>query len=141
MVHSAIWPNNLDLKGKTVALIGNGSTGIQILPAILDQVEKIYVLLRSKTWVTPALANRFAGGSGGNKIYTEEEKEEWSQNPEKFFNYRKEIEHELNARFRLYIRDSRAQQMGREMTTKQMTDRLSAKPELVDDLLPDFPVG
>jgi cation diffusion facilitator CzcD-associated flavoprotein CzcO len=141
MMHSASWPQVDHLTGRTVSLIGNGSSGIQILPSILDQADKIYVLLRSKTWVTPALANRFAGENGANKIYTHEEKEVWSNDPEGYYAYRKEIENELNARFRLYLKGSQAQQMGRDGTTKQMTARLSAKPELVDDLIPEFPVG
>ena len=141
MMHSATWPQANHLTGQTVTLIGNGSSGIQILPSILDQAEKIYVLLRSKTWVTPALANRFAGENGANKIYTNEEKENWSSNPKEYHAFRKDIESELNARFRLYLKDSQAQKMGREGTKKQMTARLSAKPELVDSLIPDFPVG
>lgn len=140
-MHSAVWPKTDKISGRTVALIGNGSSGIQILPTILDQADKVYVLLRNRTWVTPALANRFAGENGANKIYTEEEKNAWSTKPEEYFAYRKEIENELNARFRLYLKDSQAQQMGKAGTIKQMTARLSAKPELVDELLPSFPVG
>lgn len=131
----------MDLTDQTVALIGNGSTGIQILPAILDQVKKIYVLIRSRTWVTPALANRFAGENGKNKIYTAEEQEAWSNDPEKYLQHRKEIENELNARFRLYLKDSQAQKMGRKMVAQMMTDRVAAKPELAEEVIPDFPVG
>lgn len=141
MMHSASWPKDAHLTGRAITLIGNGSSGIQILPSILDQADKIYVLLRSKTWVTPALANRYAGENGANKIYTEEEKQAWADDPEAYYNYRKDIENELNARFRLYLKDSQAQQMGRDGTKKQMTARLSAKPELATDLIPDFPVG
>lgn len=141
MMHSAVWPQVDHLTGRTVTLIGNGSSGIQILPSILERADKIYVLLRSKTWVTPALANRFAGENGANKIYTDEEKEHWSKHPEEYCAYRKEIESELNVRFRLYLKDSKAQQMGLEGTKKQMIARLSAKPELVDSLIPSFPVG
>ncbi|EME43716.1 hypothetical protein DOTSEDRAFT_130807 [Dothistroma septosporum NZE10] len=141
MTHSAIWPKDDVTTGRTVALIGNGSSGIQILPTILPNVDKVYVMLRSRTWVTPALANRFAGENGANKIFTDEEKAAWSDVPEKYFAYRKEIEEELNVRFRLYLKGSSAQQMGKDATTKQMTNRLAAKPELVEDLIPSFPVG
>lgn len=34
LVHTASWPEGHDLTNKTVALIGNGATGIQLLPAI-----------------------------------------------------------------------------------------------------------
>ena len=141
MIHPAQWPQDFDPTDKTIALIGNGSTGIQILPSILDRASKVYVLLRSRTWITPALAQRFAGPPGTNKIFTEDEQKDWSEHPEKYLAYRKEIESELNARFRLYVKDSQAQKMGKKMTTDQMTSRLSKKPELVDELLPDFAVG
>nr|RBQ97532.1 hypothetical protein FVER53263_05843 [Fusarium verticillioides] len=98
-------------------------------------------MLRSKTWVTPSLANRFAGENGANKIYTDNEKEGWAKDPEAYYRYRKEIENELNAQFRLYLKDSKAQKMGREVTKQQMIGKLSAKPELANDLIPDFPVG
>lgn len=141
MLHSAVWPGTDKVSGRTVTLIGNGSSGIQILPTILPKVDKVYLMLRSRTWVTPALANRFAGENGSNKIFTADEKEDWSNAPEKYLAYRKEIENELNVRFRLYLKGSQAQKMGREGTTKQMTARLSAKPELAEDLIPSFPVG
>ena len=99
------------------------------------------MLLRSRTWVTPALAQRFSGPPGINKVFTDEEQREWSEHPEKYLAYRKEIENELNARFRLYVKDSQAQKMGKKFTVDQMTARLSEKPELVEDLLPDFAVG
>ena len=34
LVHTARWPKNFDPAGKTVAVIGNGATGIQLLPEI-----------------------------------------------------------------------------------------------------------
>jgi Predicted flavoprotein involved in K+ transport len=34
LIHTARWPKNFDHKGKTIAVIGNGSTGIQVLPEL-----------------------------------------------------------------------------------------------------------
>ena len=34
MLHSAIWPKDFDLTDKRVAIIGVGSTAVQIVPAI-----------------------------------------------------------------------------------------------------------
>ena len=34
LFHSARWDHSLDLKGKTVAVIGTGASGQQIVPAI-----------------------------------------------------------------------------------------------------------
>lgn len=34
LIHTATWPKGFDYGNKTVAVIGNGSSGIQLLPAI-----------------------------------------------------------------------------------------------------------
>lgn len=34
LIHTANWPENFDYSNKTVAVIGNGSSGIQVVPAI-----------------------------------------------------------------------------------------------------------
>jgi cation diffusion facilitator CzcD-associated flavoprotein CzcO len=141
MIHSAAWPKNAELKGKTVALIGNGSTGVQILPNILDDVEKVYVYIRSKTWVTASFAQRFAGPNGANVFFTEEQKKHWAENPDEYLQYRKEVESELNSRFRLYLKDSDAQKEALEYSISQMTEKLSLKPEIGENLIPKFAVG
>jgi cation diffusion facilitator CzcD-associated flavoprotein CzcO len=43
MVHSARWDKNVDLKGKRIAVIGIGSSAIQVVPSVLEQAEKLYV--------------------------------------------------------------------------------------------------
>ncbi|KAJ5639987.1 uncharacterized protein N7484_007849 [Penicillium longicatenatum] len=141
MIHSAAWPKNADLQGKIVALIGNGSTGVQILPNILDDVEKVYVYIRSKTWVTANFAQRFAGPNGANVFFTEEQKERWAKHPDEYLLYRKQVESELNSRFRLYLKDSEAQKQALEYSISQMTEKLSAKPEIAPKLIPEFSVG
>jgi hypothetical protein len=141
LLHSAIWPRDTDLKGKRVALIGNGSTGVQILPAILDQVKSVKVYIRSRTWVTAGFAQRFAGPNGSNVVFSEEQKKVWEENPEEYLKYRKEVESELNSRFRLYLKYSQEQTEARKFSIGQMTEKLRDKPEIVDKLLPDFAVG
>lgn len=34
LVHSANWPKDFDYANKTVAVIGNGASGVQIVPAM-----------------------------------------------------------------------------------------------------------
>lgn len=34
LIHTASWPEEYDLTNKTVAVIGNGASGIQLIPAI-----------------------------------------------------------------------------------------------------------
>lgn len=53
LFHSAQWRHDFDLKNKSVAIIGNGPTGAQIIPAIVDDVKKLYVFQRTATWIYP----------------------------------------------------------------------------------------
>ncbi|KHK90429.1 hypothetical protein LK12_15785 [Novosphingobium malaysiense] len=53
MFHSARWDHSVDIKGKTVALIGTGASGQQIAPAIAPEVEKLVVFQRSPHWARP----------------------------------------------------------------------------------------
>lgn len=64
--HSARYKEGLDLRGKRVAVIGVGSSGIQIVSNIAPEVKQLYTWIRSPTWITAAFAQRFAGKDGGN---------------------------------------------------------------------------
>ena len=52
--HAARWPaGGVDLAGKRVAVIGTGSTGIQIVSEIAPEVAHLYVLQRTPQYVVP----------------------------------------------------------------------------------------
>ncbi len=51
VVHTAQWPEHLDVMGKKAALIGTGASAVQVGPAIAAQVESLAVLQRSGSWV------------------------------------------------------------------------------------------
>jgi 4-hydroxyacetophenone monooxygenase len=51
--HSARWPEGLDVRGKRVAIIGNGASAMQIVPAIASEVAQLTVFQRSKQWAAP----------------------------------------------------------------------------------------
>ena len=51
--HSAEWPADLDLAGKRVAVVGNGASAMQIVPAIVDEVESLTIFQRSPQWIAP----------------------------------------------------------------------------------------
>jgi cation diffusion facilitator CzcD-associated flavoprotein CzcO len=58
LMHSAKWDHSIDLKGKTIGMIGTGSSSVQILPEIQKVAKHIHVFMRSPTWVSPP----FGGG-------------------------------------------------------------------------------
>lgn len=53
VVHSAVWPQDLDLKGKRVGLIGTGASAFQIGPSIADSVEHFEIFQRNPPWMLP----------------------------------------------------------------------------------------
>jgi cation diffusion facilitator CzcD-associated flavoprotein CzcO len=55
MFHSSSWRHDIDLSGKRVAVIGNGASAIQFVPAIQPQVAKLTVFQRTPSWVMPKI--------------------------------------------------------------------------------------
>ena len=53
IVHSAVWPKDLDLAGKRVAMVGTGASAFQIGPSIVDQVGSLKIFQRSPPWMLP----------------------------------------------------------------------------------------
>jgi len=52
--HTGLWPKTpVDFAGKRVALIGTGSSGVQLVPAIADDVADLTVYQRTPDWCTP----------------------------------------------------------------------------------------
>jgi len=56
--HTGLWPRTpVEFAGKRVAVVGTGSSGVQIAPVIVDQVASLTLYQRTPTWCTP-LNNR-----------------------------------------------------------------------------------
>ncbi len=53
--HSARWDHSADLKGKSVAVIGNAASALQFIPQIAPVAKQLTVLQRSANWVVPKL--------------------------------------------------------------------------------------
>ena len=140
IVHSADWLTGLSLEGKRVAVIGNGSTGIQVVAAAQKLSKEIKVFVRNPTWITANLGSKFISGST-NHVFTEEEKKSWREDPQKYLQYRKAVELELNSRFIGVIKGTPNQKMAIKVTSEDMKRRLANKPSLQDKLIPNFPVG
>ncbi|MBR7833127.1 NAD(P)/FAD-dependent oxidoreductase [Actinospica durhamensis] len=52
--HTGAWPHTpVDFADKRVAIIGNGPSGAQLLPAIVDTVAAVDLYQRTPTWTTP----------------------------------------------------------------------------------------
>ncbi|MGX7727546.1 flavin-containing monooxygenase [Rhodococcus sp. 5G237] len=53
IVHTADWPADLDLTGLRVAVIGNGASAMQLVPAIVDKAAHVDIYQRSPQWANP----------------------------------------------------------------------------------------
>ncbi len=52
--HTGLWPTTpVDFTGKRVAVIGTGSSGVQVIPAIAGDVASLTVYQRTANWCTP----------------------------------------------------------------------------------------
>lgn len=51
--HTARWDHRVDLTGARVGVLGTGSTGTQLVPAIVDKVDKLTVFQRTAQWILP----------------------------------------------------------------------------------------
>ncbi|MHA6730246.1 flavin-containing monooxygenase [Devosia sp. A369] len=71
ILHTPNWPKEkVDFAGKTVGVIGTGSTGIQIAPAVAQQAQQLYVFQRTPSYSVPAR----------NAALTEEIHAYWDEN-------------------------------------------------------------
>ncbi|HAC58899.1 NAD(P)/FAD-dependent oxidoreductase [Parvibaculum sp.] len=53
IVHPQTWPDNFDLKGKKVIVIGSGATAATLVPAIAGDCQHVTLLQRSPTYFIP----------------------------------------------------------------------------------------
>ena len=72
MFHSARWDHEVPLAGKRVGVIGTGSSAIQIVSALVDQVEALSLFQRTPQWIA----------SIENPLYTDADKAEFREHPE-----------------------------------------------------------
>ena len=58
-LHSARWDASVPLKGRTVAVIGTGSTASQLIPPIAKEAGQLHVFQRTANWVLPRPDRRY----------------------------------------------------------------------------------
>ncbi|KAJ0139821.1 hypothetical protein HZ326_17270 [Fusarium oxysporum f. sp. albedinis] len=57
LVHTAAWDTSLDWSGKRVAIIGNGSSAVQVLPQMQPTAARVINYARSPLWISGAFAS------------------------------------------------------------------------------------
>lgn len=79
VLHTARWDNNLELKDKRIAVIGSGSTGIQMIKPLTDVCKKVYSFQRTPQWIVPVPNRKYT--AFGKKL------QQWFPVLSKFYYY------------------------------------------------------
>lgn len=51
--HTSQWPENCDLSGKTVGVVGTGASAAQVVPELAKVAGRLYVFQRTPAWCVP----------------------------------------------------------------------------------------
>lgn len=128
--HSAQWRYDVELKGRTVAVVGTGASAIQIVPAIAPEVEKLILLQRSPAWVFPK----------PEREIPLQERLHYRLHPELLRQEREALYEQFEAGFDKYMADTpmnvQAREEGRQLIESQIAD-----PELRRKVTPDYLPG
>ncbi|KAH6682153.1 cyclohexanone monooxygenase [Plectosphaerella plurivora] len=158
LLHSGAWKEDADYSGKRVAVLGNGSSAIQIIPRVQKVASSLKCVMRGSTWVSspmPRVPVEIPGESTtaiiedknaaapevGQYYYTEREKEHLAKNPEYLLDYRKRIEAGINRGFAIFYKNTEASKMVEAYMQGEMARGLDNHPVLTKKLIPKWPVG
>ncbi|NVK43893.1 MAG: NAD(P)/FAD-dependent oxidoreductase [Oceanospirillaceae bacterium] len=71
LFHSARWDHSVPLDGRRIGVIGNGSTGVQIVSALVSRAGSLKHFQRTPQWIMPVV----------NERYSEEQKAAFRRDP------------------------------------------------------------
>ncbi|GAA6006877.1 hypothetical protein JCM10207_009123 [Rhodosporidiobolus poonsookiae] len=144
-LHSASYPDQPDAEtDKTVAVIGSGSSSVQIVPTLQKYAARVDNYVRGATWIaTPFASTELLKRQpdANNYKFTEEEKKRFREDKEGYVEFRKSMEHELNNIHGVTIQGSALQVGAVEAFRQLMEKKLASKPEIAKTLIPTFAVG
>lgn len=158
MVHTAAWDKKVKPAGKKVAIIGIGSSGIQVLPQMQKIASSVKVFLRSPVWITPQLGG--LGAESDSPVpddkpiitdillrgqqpfkFTPEEVSMFKQDPELLLTLRRCMEVVICSSLDAFRVGSPKQILVQQLVQKQMEEKLGDNEELKKAIIPKFPVG
>ena len=67
ILHAQQWDDSYALHGKRAAIIGTGSTGVQLIPKLAEHVSELTVYQRTPIWVMPKLD--FGFGRAAQRLF------------------------------------------------------------------------
>ncbi|KAJ4322631.1 hypothetical protein N0V94_002284 [Neodidymelliopsis sp. IMI 364377] len=143
ITHSARWNHNYDYSNKRIAVIGNGSSGIQIVPQMAKLPgTTVKNFIRGGAWVyyrAPPSKHMGREVDDPNPAYTEAEKEKF-RDPAQHQEYRKGIVSRTNKSFYIFLKGENNEK-GMRAASAQMAEKLGHDKRLCDMLIPKWELG
>ncbi|TVY39384.1 putative sterigmatocystin biosynthesis monooxygenase [Lachnellula subtilissima] len=135
VVHSASWNHEISFEGKTVGIIGTGTSSVQIVPRLQKICEKYLCICAPQHGSRPHLEAR-------QYNFTESDKKKFNEDPEFHLQFRKEIEAEINGLFGLYKAGSELSATMRTLIREELNRRMGpGHDDLKDFIIPKWSPG
>lgn len=142
VVHTSKWDPNVSLKGKRVAVIGNGASAMQIVPAIADDVDTLTIFQRSHQWAAPFPKMRMPVPESVRLLLREVPHYEWLYRLRLSWIFDSQVHEALQkdpdwphpARSVNAINDTH-----RETYTAYIKEQLEGRPDLIEKVIPPYP--
>ena len=140
--HSRAGTTTLDLRDRRVAVVGTGASAMQFVPAIAPEVDRLLVFQRSRHWVTPNPNYHRAVTDGQKWLFRHVPYyagwyrflQFWNSADRMYPAFRVDPEWETPD-----VSISRANEKLRRIVTTHLRTELAATPELVEQVMPDYP--
>ncbi|RVX71026.1 hypothetical protein B0A52_03391 [Exophiala mesophila] len=134
------WDDSYDFTDKVIAVIGAGSSAIQIVPSLLPKVRKMINFIRSPTWITPEFSQVLAS-EGRDTKFAPEQIQRFKDDKKYFLEYRKMVQNTGSSNFGTFYKGSPRQEAAVKNFAEMMKKRLGGDDEVAARLIPNFPVG
>ncbi|KAK3329566.1 hypothetical protein B0H66DRAFT_610478 [Apodospora peruviana] len=152
LIHTSLWPKDFDHTDKVVAVIGNGSTGIQVLPELQSGAKKLFHIVRTPTWVPPPRVQAWKmmgqATEALSKIqldekenFSEETIDKFKSDPSFYRSFVKGIEVEVNKTFPIIETKNPIHMYAQAKVKEYMTAMLKGDETLCKALIPSYPLG
>jgi 4-hydroxyacetophenone monooxygenase len=142
--HSARWDHDIDLSGKRVAVIGTGASAVQFIPEIAPVVGELLVFQRTPPWMGPTPEYHAEVSPGQRWLYEHVPSYSewnrfwifWRMGDGVLDNVRVDPDYEPKGEA---ISDGN--NMARMVLTMYLQSEFADRPDLLDKVLPTYPVG
>ncbi len=131
VVHTAAWDEAIDVRGKRVAVVGTGSSAVQVVPTVAPEAEKVTVFQRQPGWVLPK----------GDRDFTPVERRAFSwpllQRLDRIRLYLRQERREWHGA--VFRPGSRMNRRSEAVARSYIAEVFADRPDLAEALTPDYP--